>query len=97
MPERKVEYFKNPATFWLSAGIYSLVFHKKSFARVALDLYFFGSPRDKISPKKEEGDSVAQATNICIKKGEEYANVMFPLQNQQTQHILHAESCHWSS
>lgn len=66
---------------------------------------FFGSPSDKISPKEEEGDSVAQATNICIKKGEEYfwrlvrhpMDVMFPLQNQQTQHILHAESCHWSS
>jgi hypothetical protein len=33
MPKRKVEYFKNPATFWLPAGIYSLepiVFQKRN-------------------------------------------------------------------
>jgi hypothetical protein len=33
MPERKVEYFTNPATFWLPAGIYSLepiVFQKRN-------------------------------------------------------------------
>jgi hypothetical protein len=89
MPERKVEYFKNPATFWLPAGIYSLepiVLEKKSWKYGDFSTFFptkilckcgrgplfiFGHQVTKFRPKKK-GDSVAHATNICIKKGEEY-------------------------
>jgi len=44
MPERKVEYFKNPATFWLPAGIYSLepiALEKKSWKYGDFSTFFF--------------------------------------------------------